>query len=192
VIAAKAQARHQARGVRARANAAHNDAPGQVLAQLVSWRDDWHGTVVAGYAALRSELPLWPALAGLAARGATVALPCVQAPELPLQFRAFVAQSELVVDALGIAAPADSAPLTTPTHILLPLLAFDVQGRRLGYGGGYYDRTLAALRQQSVRNGLVLAIGVAYDEQQMAEVPTTALDARLDMVVTPTRLIRCG
>ena len=67
----------------------------------------------------------------------------------------------------------------------MPLLAFDARGHRLGYGGGYYDRTLAALR----RDGRVLAVGVAYDEQEVPAVPVDDWDERLDMVVTDCRVL---
>jgi 5-formyltetrahydrofolate cyclo-ligase len=86
----------------------------------------------------------------------------------------------MVQGACGVYEPSPAAPAVIPEGVLVPLLAFDAVGYRLGYGGGYYDRTLAFLR----RTGRVLAIGVAYAGQEMTTLPREAHDAPLDMVLT--------
>jgi len=83
--------------------------------------------------------------------------------------------------------PLDDLP-ATPDLVIAPLLAFDRAGFRLGYGGGFYDRTLAALRAR----GPLLAIGLAYAAQEVAATPRDETDARLDMIVTEDEVIPCG
>ena len=87
----------------------------------------------------------------------------------------------------GIGEPLPSAPVLEPDVMLVPLLAFDARGYRLGYGGGFYDRTIAQLRNQKP----VLTIGVAFDEQRVDAVPHVDYDQRLDWVLTPSGPLRC-
>ncbi|HHN66425.1 MAG TPA: 5-formyltetrahydrofolate cyclo-ligase, partial [Thermopetrobacter sp.] len=82
--------------------------------------------------------------------------------------------------AFGVPVPSEDAPSLRPAVVLVPLLAFSRAGHRLGYGGGYYDRTLADLRA----GGGVLAVGLAYAEQELEELPVTAEDAPLDTIIT--------
>jgi 5-formyltetrahydrofolate cyclo-ligase len=91
----------------------------------------------------------------------------------------------LVPGAHGIPAPPEDAPLVQPDAVLVPLLLFDSAGNRLGQGGGHYDRMLAHLR----KNGPILAIGIGWDMQEEARLPTEPWDAPLDLVATPTRLL---
>jgi 5-formyltetrahydrofolate cyclo-ligase len=138
------------------------------------------GAPLSGYWPMRSEVDIRPALAALCATR-TVALPVVQGRARPLLFRAWTPATALVRAAFGTEVPPETAPLVVPQVLLVPLLAFDPRGWRLGYGGGFYDRTLATLRAA----GPVRAIGVAYAGQQIASVPhDPATDARLDAVVT--------
>ena len=103
----------------------------------------------------------------------------------PLAFRQWQSGDALVKRKWGILEPIDSRPANlTPDVLLLPLLAFDSAGWRLGYGGGFYDRTLAKLRSRRP----VLAIGLAFDQQEVDAVPHSAYDERLDMILTPTGL----
>ena len=113
----------------------------------------------------------------LAARGHLLALPVVVAKKSPLVFRRWRTGDRLAVHPFGMHEPAASAPEATPDILLVPLLAFDARGHRLGQGGGYYDRTLAAL--QSKR-----AIAIAYAGQEMPELPRAPHDHALDGVVT--------
>lgn len=88
----------------------------------------------------------------------------------------------------GIPEPAADAPLVTPDLLLVPLLAATTDGRRLGQGGGFYDRTLRRLRA----DGRMIAIGLAWDVQIVSDLPVDPWDERLDFVATPTRLVDCA
>jgi 5-formyltetrahydrofolate cyclo-ligase len=136
--------------------------------------------VVGAYHPIRSEFDCLPLLRRLAADGWTLALPVIVGPA-PLQFRAWVFGAPLEPGPLGIPEPAGSSSIA-PDVLLVPLLAFDRRGYRLGYGGGHYDRTLAALRG----HGGVTAIGLAFDAQEVAEVPVCPYDERLDWILTPS------
>ena len=136
-------------------------------------------TIVAGYHPIGQELDPNPLLARLAAAGARVALPSAS-PGAPLVFRLVLAGDTPVTDALGIASPPPSAPVVTPDLVIAPVVAFDALGRRLGQGGGYYDRTLKALREA----GGVFVIGLAYAGQETDAVPGEAHDQRLDAILT--------
>jgi 5-formyltetrahydrofolate cyclo-ligase len=140
------------------------------------------GAVLAGYMPMRSEISPLGAMA--AHRGATC-LPVVVGPDMPLRFRAWSAGEALVPGGFGTRVPAAGA-WCRPDILIVPLLAFDSRGYRLGYGGGFYDRTLAALRAE----GGCLAIGLAFAGQQIARVPAGPHDAPLDLIVTEAGEIR--
>ncbi len=140
------------------------------------------GVVVSGYAAMGSEIDAFPLLTRLGSAGYRLCLPVIQPLGNPLIFRAWAPGDVLVPRKWGIREPADDAALVEPDVLLVPLLAFDASGARLGYGGGYYDRTIAQLRAMKP----VVAIGLAFDEQEIAEVPVEAHDERLDWVLTPS------
>jgi 5-formyltetrahydrofolate cyclo-ligase len=146
------------------------------------------GAAVGGYAALPGEADPAALLEQLARRGAALALPRVVAKDLPLAFHIWRPRQELVPGAHGIPEPDPSWPLVTPAIVLVPLLAFDAAGRRLGYGGGYYDRTLAALRAGHT----IAAVGVAYAGQEVENLPNDAFDEPLDMILTETGLRAFG
>ncbi len=136
--------------------------------------------VVAAYAPIRDELDPLPLLARLHAAGRRCALPVVTGRDRPLGFRAWRPEAGLVAGPFGIAEPGPEAAALIPSVVIVPLLAFDRAGRRLGYGAGFYDRTLAALR----RAGPVLAVGIGYAAQEVTAVPVDALDQPLDWIVT--------
>lgn len=146
------------------------------------------GAPVAGYWAKGDELDPLPLLESLAGRGHPVGLPVVVAPGAPLVFRRWRPGEALVPAAFGLREPAADSPEVTPELVLAPLLAFDRRGFRLGYGGGFYDRTLARLSAARP----VLAIGLAYAGQEMDRVPAGDSDWRLDAVVTETEAILVG
>ena len=139
------------------------------------------GCVVSGYWPLDDELDPRPLLEALHARGHVCGLPVVVGKGRPLVFRAWAPGQRLVPAVLGISVPAKDAPEVTPEVVLAPLLAFDGRGFRLGQGGGYYDRTLAALR---IGAAPVLAVGMGFAAQRLARVPSDDSDQRLDWVVT--------
>jgi 5-formyltetrahydrofolate cyclo-ligase len=119
--------------------------------------------------------------------GYRVAAPVVTGKGQPLAFREWEPGCRTERGGFGVRLPADGEALE-PDLLLVPLLAFDAQGFRLGYGGGFYDRTLEALR--AVRP--VTAIGLAYAAQQLPHVPHGPRDQRLDAVATEAGLLRCG
>lgn len=138
------------------------------------------GAVVSGYWPMRREFDIRPAMARLHEAGFACALPVVTGPGRSLVFRRWRPGDPLVPGPFGTSQPEDDAPEATPSVVLAPLLAFDRSGRRLGYGGGYYDRTLRGLRAR----GTVTAIGVAFADQELAETPAGPDDERLDWIVT--------
>lgn len=118
--------------------------------------------------------------------GFRTCLPVVQPIGNPLVFRAWQPGEPLMARTWGIMEPAESAPLIEPDVLLVPLLAFDRAGARLGYGGGYYDRTLARLRARKT----VIAIGLAFAAQELPGVPSDNHDQRLDWVLTESGPVR--
>ncbi|HEY4943670.1 MAG TPA: 5-formyltetrahydrofolate cyclo-ligase [Rhizomicrobium sp.] len=149
------------------------------------------GAIVAGYFPFRDEADPRALMAALSQRGCHLALPCVESGR-PLIFRSWKMGDAMRsnAQAFGIAEPLASAAPLVPDIVLLPLLAFDAAGTRLGYGGGYYDRTLALLARAqtppanpSARTPL-RAIGVAYAGQEVPLLPKEHYDHPLDMIVT--------
>lgn len=146
------------------------------------------GGPVAGFWPIGSELDVRPVLRRVADAGGVAALPVSGPKGTPLVFRVWDPAVPLVDGRFGIAEPDQTRPEVVPRVVLVPLLAFDRRGMRLGYGGGYYDRTLALLRQR----GGVLAIGVAFAGLEVTEVPADENDERLDWIVTERETFRVG
>lgn len=141
---------------------------------------------VAGYIACNDEIDPQPVLERLHDAGRAIALPALVAQDAPLEFRRYAPGDALEPGpAYGIPQPAESAGATRPAVLLVPLLAFDRAGHRLGYGGGYYDRTIAALSGQRP----LVTIGLAYTGQEITSVPVDAHDRPLDMIATEAGLI---
>lgn len=144
-------------------------------------------SAVGGYFPLPGELDPLPLLQALHDKGLSIALPATK-PGPSLIFREWVPGSPLNRGKFGIPEPGNSNPELRPNLLLVPLLAFDRRGNRLGYGAGYYDAALRKLRA----DGLLIAIGVAFDEQEVREVPREPQDEPLDTVLTPARAVACG
>ncbi len=144
--------------------------------------------VVSGFYPYQSEIDVRPLLGKLAGEGWTPSLPVILGKGLPLTFRRWY-PGEITISGLwNIPRPSDGAPIVEPDVLLVPMLAFDRNGFRLGYGGGFYDRTLAALKEHRS----VIAIGVAYAAQEVYSVPRGQHDLPLDFVMTEEEVIRCG
>ena len=136
---------------------------------------------IAGYFPFRSEFDVLPLLRVLHEADHVLALPIVVGRGQGLTFRRYRPGDAMALNALGIPEPGAEAETVAPTHVLVPLLAFDDLGYRLGYGGGYYDRTLAALRSVGHR---VQTVGIGFDMQRVEAVPRSAADQRLELIVT--------
>ena len=162
---------------------------GSVLAArgLPVTRNSQH-QIVSAFHPYLSEISTLELLAKLVAEGWTTALPIVSGKELPLIFRRWVPGDALISGLWGIQIPAASAPEVVPEMLLVPMLAFDRKGYRLGYGGGFYDRTLAKLRALKK----VTAIGLAYAGQEVDAVPHDAHDQPLDWIMTERETFKCG
>lgn len=138
------------------------------------------GASVSGFWSIGDEIDVRPVLLALAQRGHQIALPVVVRRGQPLVFRTWRQGDEMSEGPFGIREPMSSAREISPVVLLVPLLAFDRKGYRLGYGGGFYDRTLAALRSR----GEIVAIGVGWAAQEVPEVPRDGYDQRLDWILT--------
>jgi 5-formyltetrahydrofolate cyclo-ligase len=189
--AEKRRLRPLLRDRRASIDVASRDAAARALADVLFAAAPWSSAddVVAGYWPIGAEIDVRPLLATLCASGRRCALPVIDGPGRPLLFRGWTPGDRLVSAGFGTSVPADDSPVLVPSVLLVPLLAFDSRGFRLGYGGGYYDRTIAGFR----RAGLpARAIGVAFARQEIERVPVEEFDQRLDGVATEDGLRRFG
>jgi len=151
-----------------------------------------NGAAVSAYWPMGDEIDPIPAIEALHGRGHPIGLPAMPGKAQPLQFRAWHPGSALEEGGFGTQVPPADAGEVTPSVLLVPLLAFDRAGYRLGYGGGFYDRTLAKLR---AADPATRAVGVAYLGQEIETVPHDSFDQPLDAVVTeqgPVALVRGG
>jgi 5-formyltetrahydrofolate cyclo-ligase len=189
LIEEKAAARKQAATIR---KAAHEAMAKQAPLLLPSHpfpaksRTDFQ--IVSAFYPYRSEIDTRPLLGFLAGEGWTTCLPIVLGEGLPLEFRRWLPGEPTIKGAMNIDRPGENAPIVEPDVLIVPMLAFDARGFRLGYGGGFYDRTLAKLRAKKT----IVAIGAAYAAQQVEHVPHDAHDQPLDYVMTERELIKCG
>lgn len=138
--------------------------------------------IVSGYYPMAGEIWPLPLMGALKSEGHSLALPVMQGKGEPLLFRAWAPGDPLIPGIWGIRQPAPDRLQVLPDIVLVPLLAFDARGYRVGYGGGYYDRTLRHLRASKP----ILAVGLALDELEVDAVPHLDYDERLDWVLTPS------
>ena len=169
----KALARKAAFGVRKAAFAAGQGQAAELLADLLASHS---GKALAGYMPMRTEIDPLPAMTR---HQGAVGVPVILAAATPLRFREWGAGVAMVAGEFGAFIPAEGA-WVEPQVVIVPMLAFDARGYRLGYGGGFYDRTLAGLRAR----GPVIAVGFAFAAQEVDQVPIDGFDQRLDAVVT--------
>ena len=187
LIDIKKRARSQAATIR---KAAHEEWSGRAPLALASHLFPVQTTVtqkiVSGFFPYQSEIDTRPLLGKLAGDGWTTCLPIVIANGQPLQFRRWLPGEPTLKGVWGIPRPSDEAPELDPDVLIIPMLAFDRKGYRLGYGGGFYDRTLEKLRATKK----IIAIGVAYSAQELADVPHGNHDQPLDYVLTEREVIK--
>ncbi len=143
----------------------------------------YRGVPVSGYMPIRTEIDPRPAMAEAAAYG-PVGVPVIEGREQPLKFARWTPETRMVAGTFGASVPVDLAYFE-PEILIVPLLAFDRAGARLGYGGGFYDRTLEQLRARRA----TLAIGFAFAGQESDDIPVEPTDAPLDMIVTQNGVI---
>jgi 5-formyltetrahydrofolate cyclo-ligase len=176
---AKAALRREAHATRAALSQEDRDAAAKAVAghffESIAYAPE---DVIAGYWRIRDELDCQPILIRLMDSGQKVVLPVVAGDEEPLDLRVWEADAPLYEAGFGTLAPSDLAPRAVPDVVLMPLLGFDNQGTRLGYGGGYYDRTLAVLPKKP------MLIGLAFAAQELPHIPRDSHDVPLDAIVT--------
>ncbi|MEL6954416.1 MAG: 5-formyltetrahydrofolate cyclo-ligase [Pseudomonadota bacterium] len=178
---AKTRARKAAFAARKSADASTDLAPA-TAALLAAVEDQLAGrgaAIIAGYMPIRTEIDPRPAMAALS-RAHRIAVPVIVGDGLPLKFRHWTPEAAMVPGPFGAQVPAEGDWLV-PDLIILPLVAFDRRGTRLGYGGGFYDRSLAQLTEAASRPA---AIGFAYAAQELPELPREPTDQPLDLIVT--------
>ena len=143
------------------------------------------GLIVSGFMPMKTEINPLPLMRQLAAAGAQLALPCIDGRGKPLIMRAYAFGDQFKSGQWGIREPMPTAAAVKPDILLVPLACFDRAGHRIGYGAGYYDRTIAELRAVKT----ITAIGIAFAVQEIPQVPATQHDQRLDFVLTEKETI---
>ncbi|MEM7546832.1 MAG: 5-formyltetrahydrofolate cyclo-ligase [Pseudomonadota bacterium] len=169
---------------RALAHANATDAALRATSRLIDRIGPARGRIIAGYRPIRSEIDPTTAMVSLHQAGARICVPVIEAAGAPLRFREWTPDSEMIVGAFGAEVPAHGDWLE-PEVLIVPLVGWDRQGWRLGYGGGFYDRTLEGLRGTRP----TVAIGFAYAAQEVRTVPTEPTDQRLDAIVTEAETV---
>ncbi|MEL7544438.1 MAG: 5-formyltetrahydrofolate cyclo-ligase [Pseudomonadota bacterium] len=180
--------RRRAEASEAASREAPADLAQRVLAHLEAVGVAVAGWVTSAFLPIRTEIETRPTIAALHEAGLAIALPTIEGDDPDLVFRSYTPGDALVKGAFDVEEPMTAQPVVQPRTLLVPLLAFDAQGYRLGYGGGYYDRAIARLSQ----GGPVATVGLAYDAQEVDDVPREAHDLALDAIVTPTRTLLCN
>jgi 5-formyltetrahydrofolate cyclo-ligase len=169
---------------RAELSEAHRQVAAQrLLARFLETRPFATPAVVSAFWSINEEIDVRPLMHALVEAGCRLALPVVQGKRQPLLFRAWSPDDRLEAGVFGTFHPYADREVLEPDALLVPLLACDGEGWRLGYGGGFYDRTLAGLRERR----RVTAVGVGYDEQVVDAVPHGPDDERLDWLLTDRR-----
>ncbi|MBT5072747.1 MAG: 5-formyltetrahydrofolate cyclo-ligase [Kordiimonadaceae bacterium] len=156
-----------------------------VCAQIIMLPELDEIKVISGYYPMRIELNSLTILKALHAARFPIALPTIISDDEPLEFRRWDMRTELVDGPFGT--KQSTQEVVVPEILIVPLAAFDLKGNRIGYGGGYYDRTLSVLRKN---NPDVIAIGVAFDDQKLDSIPAEDYDQPLDLVVTEKTIYR--
>ena len=163
-----------------RASIVAGDAGKKAARRFLDTFKELEDKTVSLYWPLGSELDTGPLLRALHDLGITCALPVVEKKDHPLSFRRWTPETVMEPGAFNVLVPMKSADYLVPDIVVTPMLAFDAAGYRLGYGGGFYDRTLEKLNQ----GGNCIAVGYSYAGQEVAKVVTDRYDHRLDWIVT--------
>ena len=177
----KAEARKAAFARRKPLFEAANAAQAGYLSEVLA---GYRGVPLSGFMPIRTEIDPRPAMAEACAHG-PVGVPVIMWPDHPLSFSRWTPETPMVAGTFGAMIP-EHNDFFEPEIVIVPLLAFNRAGARLGYGGGFYDRSLEALRQRKT----VLAVGVAFAAQELPQVPRDATDQPLDWIVTEKQAFR--
>lgn len=156
------------------------------IAKATSGIDVTPGIVVSGFWPMRSEVDIRPAMAALADKGARLCLPAIL-DKTTIVFRELVRGGEMISMGFGTFGPGPEAEELEPDLMMVPLAAFDRRGHRIGYGGGYYDRAIARLRDKGKANRI---IGIAFECQRVEHVPDEPHDIQLSEILTEKGLLR--
>ncbi|WP_041318002.1 5-formyltetrahydrofolate cyclo-ligase [Hyphomicrobium nitrativorans] len=184
----KKDLRRRAKAVRSEAFAKAGAATAETIAgHGIAFAGRNAPAIVSGFLGIGDEIDLTPLMTRLESEGYRLALPVMEGKGKPLVFRAWSPGEPLGETMWGIREPLPTAETVDPDIVLGPLLAFDSRGYRLGYGGGFYDRTLARLRALKP----IVSIGIAFDEQRVDAVPHVDYDERLDWILTPSGPLKC-
>ena len=182
----KSEFRKTAQALRRRAAETYGPNAGISLSDYLAARfGHLVGQAFSGYMPIGTEIDVLPTIARLEQAGLYATLPVVTATEQPLKFRRWTAGTQMEPGPLRTLHPAAGSQEMIPNLLIIPMLAFDADGYRLGWGGGFYDRTLAKLRAEKE----VIAVGAAFAAQQVDKVPRDQHDARLDWIATEAGLI---
>ena len=181
----KAALRTAALALRDALPAAERQAAAEAIATRGLPVEVTQGAIVSGFMPMKTEINPLPLLRKLAAAGAQLALPAIAGRGKPLIMRAWQVGGPLKAGQWGIREPMADAAKVAPDILIVPLACFDRAGHRIGYGAGYYDMTINALRAKKK----VVAIGIAFAAQEIPRVPATERDERLDLVLTEREVI---
>lgn len=185
ITAKKQAARKAAMAARKLAHDSATGAGGAAAGHLLAWLETKPEIAsISGYMPIHSELDILPAMRALHARGYAISVPVIMAKAQPLRFRRWTPETTLIKGPFGAMVPKTGA-WQRPDLLLCPMLAFDGSGQRMGYGGGFYDRTIAALSP-------VRALGYAYAAQQVESLPHEATDMALEGIITENGIIWSG
>ena len=163
----------------------NQDAVSQIAGFADVVMNQFKPSIVAGFWPIHTELSPLHLMRALAQKGCQLCLPVTGDAGTALIFRAFITETDLVDGPFKTRQPSSAATIQYPDIILTPLLAFDRNGGRLGYGGGYYDRTFAAFTEHG---NAPISVGIAYNEQEVEQVPAGPFDHRLTAILTNTGL----
>jgi 5-formyltetrahydrofolate cyclo-ligase len=185
IEAAKAELRVAAQALRDALSADGRKAAAEAIAARNFPLSITPDTIISGFMPLKSEINPLPLMQKVSEGGAQLALPAIAGRGRPLIMRAWEFGAPLDRGQWGVREPKPDAPEVEPDILLVPLLAFDRAGHRIGYGAGYYDMTIHRLRALKP----VTAVGIAFAAQEVPKIPTTARDERLDLVLTEREVI---
>jgi 5-formyltetrahydrofolate cyclo-ligase len=177
---AKAQLRGAALALRDALSPTVRAAAAETIAGRVFSVTIMSGMIVAGFSPMKTEINPIPLLHKLSDAGASLSLPVIAGRGKPLIMRAWKFGDPLESGQWGIREPTPDATEVAPDILIVPLACFDRTGHRIGYGAGYYDMTIRALRAMKP----VIAIGIGFAAQEIARVPATTRDERLDLMLT--------